>query len=57
MIWWNRIMRYLNNDIHLPTKCNAKEYNIYFNKGYSCDCKIFCKFPKRNTLSIIKIKS
>ena len=56
MIWWNRITRYLNNDMYLPTKCNSKEYNIYFYKGCSCDCKIFCKYPKRNTLSIIKMK-
>jgi hypothetical protein len=55
MILIDRIVRYLKNDIFLPNNCNAKEYNRTFTKCDKCDCKIFCKFPKKDNYAVIKL--
>ena len=55
MIWFDRLFRYFNKDMYLPIRCNAQQYNMIFNGSCNCDCKNFCKFPKKTTLVTSKI--
>lgn len=55
MILIDQIVRFLSNDIYLPKTCNANEHKCMLKQKEHCNCKVFCKFPKRDMYAIIKI--
>lgn len=46
MIFWDRVLRYFNKDINLPSRCYA-DIQKKLNPCFRCECKIFCREIKR----------
>ena len=54
-IMWSRFIRALNQDLFLPSKCNAKFHQLSNNEF--CDCKLWCKYPPPARPSYVQIDS